>query len=198
MNKKNQLKALVIIFFVLLGGVYGLFFSGDTNETEAKYITTSSSCNYGWVCNGGSSWTCNPSWLNCPGNHSKINCDNYSTCVTPFTGSVTTSCYHWALLSCSTTYSCHYIKAVNTWSECSGGVQVAVSVTWATKGGQSCSDVSTTRLCSTCGNLVCESGETEVSMVFDPTRTDTSNVVESKTSKNILTSVSNATIKIGE
>lgn len=41
-------------------------------------------------------------------------------------------------------------------------------------------------------------GETQIKIIFDPNRTDTSNIVESKTSKNILTTVSNATIKIGK
>lgn len=42
------------------------------------------------------------------------------------------------------------------------------------------------------------SGETDLTILFDPERTDTSNVTEAKTSNNILTTVADAKVKISQ
>ncbi len=163
MIRKIEIFLLTVVLVVV--GLSFVKSKADTTVTDA--YTTYVNCS--WT-DRGDVYLCRygpyaSNWFFC----SQPRKESYATCPSD----VNTNCYYYADLvsgNCGTyycsndapskKYTCHYISAVNTWSACEDGVQVAEDVTWSTTEGKSCSNVATTRSCSVCGNGTCEAGET--------------------------------------
>lgn len=151
MVRQNIIKVVSLSSFIFFG------FLGSINHSQAITIGgKASSCVNVSVCNGGTLWECNPTWKNCPSNHSYINCDDHSTCITPYEGSVAASCYHNEKV-CTDTRWCKYASSVKTWDpNCTKGIQYADTYNYTVvHGTHTCEDIVNWRLCDgSCGTRV--------------------------------------------